>query len=507
MRKNVERIGETKNNTQGFEMTIVAYRNSKSIDIQFEDGTLVSDRGYGEFIKGFIQHPLHSRKKVERIGKSALMGHGSLCTIVDYRNAHDLDVMFEDGSVLCGRTYQEFKNGTIMHPNLKGTCVYGLDSRVGESKIMRNGEKCFIIAYRSATDIDVQFDDGTKVCRRSYFHFQHGSIKNPNNTRRTVSKVGETKTMNNGLNCTIIKHNSSSDIDVMFENGDIVHHKTYNSFQRGAISSPSFYKQLREGETGLASNLQMMTIIRYHNSENIDVQFDDGTVIEGVTYGHFRSGKILNPNCRISGVSFPELVIAYYLSSFGFRKVNGKELAKLGFTGFGKLELDLFGIVNNKPFAIEYDGIAIGHTWQADKRKNQLCHANQIQLIRVRSSMVEKYVDKHIVFFYLSSADRFSQEFQTIINAIGDVIGINCNADFERDYMAIEKYTKIFRSNAYMWRTGETSVNRQGQRMTIIKYRNSNDIDIMFDDGTHVKHTTYDKFQRGTISCTAIQSQ
>ena len=49
-------------------------------------------------------------------------------------------------------------------------------------------------------------------------------------------------------------------------------------------------------------------------------------------------------------------------------------------------------------------------------------------------------------------------------------------------------------------RTGEVGVNNDGERITIIRYGNCDDIDVEFEDGTIVEHRTYDNFLRGKIS-------
>lgn len=49
-------------------------------------------------------------------------------------------------------------------------------SRVGEKKIANNGIMMEIIAYRNANDIDVRFQDGTVVLNKSYAAFHKGSI-------------------------------------------------------------------------------------------------------------------------------------------------------------------------------------------------------------------------------------------------------------------------------------------------------------------------------------------
>lgn len=53
----VNRVGQEALNNQGCMMTVIAYRNHKDIDVQFEDGTIVTNREYGDFKKGSIKNP------------------------------------------------------------------------------------------------------------------------------------------------------------------------------------------------------------------------------------------------------------------------------------------------------------------------------------------------------------------------------------------------------------------------------------------------------------------
>ena len=52
-------------------------------------------------------------------------------------------------------------------------------NRVGEKNRAKNGLMMEIIAYRSACDIDVEFEDGEKVYNRRYEPFKKGCIKHP----------------------------------------------------------------------------------------------------------------------------------------------------------------------------------------------------------------------------------------------------------------------------------------------------------------------------------------
>ena len=53
------------------------------------------------------------------------------------------------------------------------------DERLNETRINNNGERMTIVRYGGALDIDVQFDDGTILEHRQYGHFKKGEIKNP----------------------------------------------------------------------------------------------------------------------------------------------------------------------------------------------------------------------------------------------------------------------------------------------------------------------------------------
>ena len=39
-----------------------------------------------------------------------------------------------------------------------------------------------------------------------------------------------------------------------------------------------------------------MTIIEYRRNDDIDIQFEDGTIVKNRTYRRFKEGKIKNPN-------------------------------------------------------------------------------------------------------------------------------------------------------------------------------------------------------------------
>ena len=54
-------------------------------------------------------------------------------------------------------------------------------------------------------------------------------------------------------------------------------------------------KEDRLGEFGYNNNGERMTIVRYGNAKDIDIQFDDGTIVEHKQYDNFKNGKVSNP--------------------------------------------------------------------------------------------------------------------------------------------------------------------------------------------------------------------
>lgn len=60
--------------------------------------------------------------------------------------------------------------------------------------------------------------------------------------RKQIDRIGETRIMNCGMKATIIKYRTCLDIDIQFEDGTIVKHRTYDNFKKGTISNPNCRK-------------------------------------------------------------------------------------------------------------------------------------------------------------------------------------------------------------------------------------------------------------------------
>ena len=289
--------------------------------------------------------------------------------------------------------------------------------RIGETAVATNGQKMTIIAYRGNNDMDVRFEDGYVAYNKRYDAFREGKIGNPNKTKQK-SRIGETAVATNGQVMTIIAYRGSGDIDVRFEDGYVACNKRYNAFKEGAIKNPNKSAQLkadiRIGETRTASNGQVITIIAYRGSEDIDVRFEDGYVACNKSYQSFKKGEIKNPN----------------------KSAQLKTDIRIGETSFA---------TNGQRMTI----IAYRDSGDIDVR------------------FEDGYVACHKQY------DSFKE---------GKIRNPNKSSQLMADS-----------------RIGETTVAKNGQRMTIIAYRGSNNIDVRFEDGYVACHKQYLSFKKGGI--------
>ena len=95
--------------------------------------------------------------KEQRLGQIGINNQGLKMTIIKYKNSKDINVQFEDGTIVENRTYDSFKKGNIANLNYKHSLNL-INDRIGEVSINNQGLKMIIIDYRSANDIDIQFE-------------------------------------------------------------------------------------------------------------------------------------------------------------------------------------------------------------------------------------------------------------------------------------------------------------------------------------------------------------
>lgn len=235
-----KRTGEEGRSREGKKITIVRYGNCRDIDVEFEDGTIVTGKTYQDFIEGWIHYPglrIRGAPKKDRVGERRRAKNGLMMEIVAYRNANDIDIRFEDGTVVTGKSYKRFLTGDISHPGIQFGRVPRIN-RVGETSLTKTGRVMTIIRYGNASDIDIRFDDGTVLEHKSYKRFREGNILHPND-KIHMERLGETNRASNGMMMKIIRYGSSDDIDIQFEDGTIAAGRNYRDFKKGTIRHPA----------------------------------------------------------------------------------------------------------------------------------------------------------------------------------------------------------------------------------------------------------------------------
>ena len=510
-----KRLNETMQMKNGQMATIINYRSATDIDIKFEDGVIVTNKTYGQFKRKEIRNPYYkpaNNLEMKRVGETRLMTNGMQATIIAYRNSVDIDIQFEDGTIRKHARYGHFKSGKIHPIYLDDRTNNDRNNRIGEKRAMHCGLEATIIEYVNSHNITIQFEDGTIATKKYYRDFVNGVIQYSGNNpimSPKAERLGQTKQMLCGQTATVIAYRSSQDIDVKFEDGQIRHNVEYRSFYNGRLKHPSelhdLLKQERIGETNIMNNGLKAEIIAYHSYYDVDVKFEDGVIVKGKRYEKFQNGEIPHPNIKYKiSMSIQEFAIKYYLRQLGFKKIHQGEWAN---KGFGRLELDFYH--PEKKIAIEYDGSIHNKpgNLERDVRKNQKCKDMGIKIYRLRDPYCKPLNDNNSIDYVLDRQKQLAagfidckQELQKILNDNGFDIAANY-IDFNRDKNNImNEYNNTYINYYAKERLGQTLYNKsEKQNMTIIKYNSSTDVDVQFEDGTIRHGVTYADFQNNTL--------
>ena len=240
--------------------------------------------------------------KKERIKEKRMMNCGMFATIVAYRSAIDMDVQFEDGFIAMHVPYSSFKKGCVANKNIK-ISQYNIERYIGKKRMAKCGQEMTVIKYRNGKDIDIQFEDGTIVYHITHSAFIRGSVGHPGIKRQTYQRkrnsysfrVGETIVNNDGLNMTIVGYRQSTDIDVVFDDGTVSTHRKYEEFKAGMIKHPNQAKNKHLGESFICNNGIHATITDYKSYKDVTITFEDGIIKEHVRYAELKKGSVAHP--------------------------------------------------------------------------------------------------------------------------------------------------------------------------------------------------------------------
>ena len=297
--KKEERLGEVRRNTAGETMKIVQYDNSKNMIVRFEDGTERKGVAYSDFKKGQIsKFGIGNKKKGERLGEVQNNTAGETMKIVQYYNNKNVTVRFEDGTERKGVVYARFKKGHVSKPGMKHRKKEG---RLGEIRKNNAGETMEIVQYDNANNMMVRFEDGTERKGVRYANFKIGRVSKPGmEHRKKGGRLGEVRKNNAGETMQIVQYVNSNNVTVRFEDGTERKRVEYATFKKGTIRKVKsrgrdVKREERLGETNTNSAGETMKIVGYNSCKDITVRFEDGTEREGVQYTQFKKGNLRKP--------------------------------------------------------------------------------------------------------------------------------------------------------------------------------------------------------------------
>ena len=232
MGKLINRIGETSLAKNGQIMTIIACRSAIDIDVQFEDGTIIKNCYYHLFVRANVKYPDFLKK--QRLGMTKTMKCGMNATIIEYKDASHMVIEFEDGYIKHNVPFKDFDKGITTNPNL-----YVSKQRVGTTKIQSQGFVAKIIEYQDSQNITVQFEDG-EVKKTCWDTFNKGKVAHPSvayNKDLKDDVLGKTYRTNCGLFATVIKYTTNRKLIVQFEDGEIKQTQL-NRLEGGYVGHP-----------------------------------------------------------------------------------------------------------------------------------------------------------------------------------------------------------------------------------------------------------------------------
>lgn len=182
----------------------------------------------------------YMKLKSYRVGEEHIQSNGMNATIIKYNYASDITVEFEDGLIKEHIKYDDFINGRVLHKKNPSTKTKYIQSRIGEQVVNHNNLVMTIVKYRNANDIDVLFEDGVLMEHVRYVSFFQGYLQHPTKKsirwpyKLSQKLIGMTKrTLDHHYE--IIDIHGKDGVDLLDENGTILYNKSYFGMKKGHI--------------------------------------------------------------------------------------------------------------------------------------------------------------------------------------------------------------------------------------------------------------------------------
>lgn len=325
-KQRIQRVGTTNVMANGMKATIIIYNSSLDCTVQFEDGAIKKRVTYEKFMKGNVQHPSLSTEALaqQRVGQFVKQKNGLNAELKAFRRWDDCDVLFEDGTLVTGCRYEKFKNGDVPNPNyryMQSFQEFAIEyylRNYGFRKIRRgewknrgfghfeldfyNEEKQIAIEYDGGMHAEkVQYEnDIKKNIKCEEFGIKLYRIRSPY-LNTPMSKGAIIYTIDKSKRITDRLYDCSEELKTILTENNISFNSDSMDFFRDLDKITeeyngtyfNYYAKERIGETSIHKVTgQQMIIVDYKGSNDVTVQFEDGTIIPHVTYRMFQKGYI-----------------------------------------------------------------------------------------------------------------------------------------------------------------------------------------------------------------------
>ena len=560
------RNGETAMNNDGLMMTIVNYRRSTDIDVAFSDGAITCHRKYEEFKNGMIKHPNHA--KIKHIGESFICNNGLTATITNYKSYKDVTITFEDGTKKEHVNYSELQKGSVAHPRYiykNGKTYRGsiAESRIGQSKEMRCGLVGVVSDYKSYRDITVKFPDGSEK-QTDWKTFEAGEVKpqyfqDIRLKENKEARTGSVSTAHNGMKMTVISYNNVTDMTVLFEDGYIKEHVTWDSFITGNVghlTAPSYgsvslneyailYYLKPYGFVHFSDRKENFEIDVFNQEKNIGIEYDGSAFHDEKRLSQDQNKdnrckekgitlyRVREPGCApISGNIIERKESSVFSNEFTvciktlIRNINknhhlnisedidlirdriiisqsyGKEFNIIGEKNMSNQgePMTIVGFRNHKDIDIQFgDGTIVKNKAYSAFKNGQVGNPNHYRNERMGlKNLMNNGMSCTITDYTDSQNITVTFEDGIVVknrNYSDFVLGHISHPDISSQSIQAEKRIQQFASK----RVGQTAMHKKGKKMEIIAYRNAKDIDVQFETG-EIKNMTYAHFKKYAIA-------
>lgn len=118
-RKAQNHMGEINYDYMGNKLEIVKYVNKRNVDVKIFNGTI-----FNVCYKTFLNGMKKEMQKIYRIGEKNINTQGCNMTIIDYEDTRHCTIKFDDGTIVKNIQYDSFLKGGVKNNNFK--YIYGI---------------------------------------------------------------------------------------------------------------------------------------------------------------------------------------------------------------------------------------------------------------------------------------------------------------------------------------------------------------------------------------------